>query len=52
MLLAKDSALDYMGSIHYLTRRCNSVGLGSDFDGIVEVPRGLEDVSKYPQLVR
>ena len=29
-----------------------SVGLGSDFDGIQSVPRGLEDVSKYPELVR
>lgn len=29
------------------------VGLGSDFDGISGmVPRGLEDVSKYPVLVR
>ncbi|KAL8755148.1 MAG: hypothetical protein Q9199_003852 [Rusavskia elegans] len=27
------------------------VGLGSDFDGILETPRGLEDVSKYPDLV-
>jgi len=27
------------------------VGLGSDFDGIGTVPRGLEDVSKYPQLI-
>lgn len=27
------------------------VGLGSDFDGIVSVPRGLEDVSKYPDLI-
>ncbi|KZT38049.1 hypothetical protein SISSUDRAFT_1021994 [Sistotremastrum suecicum HHB10207 ss-3] len=26
------------------------VGIGSDFDGIASVPRGLEDVSKYPQL--
>ncbi|TFK53894.1 hypothetical protein OE88DRAFT_1128995 [Heliocybe sulcata] len=26
------------------------VGLGSDFDGIGDTPRGLEDVSKYPQL--
>lgn len=30
----------------------NSVGLGSDFDGIGDVPVGLEDVSKYPALVR
>lgn len=27
------------------------VGLGSDFDGIENVPRGLEDVSKYPDLI-
>ena len=27
------------------------VGLGSDFDGISDVPLGLEDVSKFPDLV-
>lgn len=27
------------------------VGLGSDFDGIESTPRGLEDVSKFPDLV-
>jgi membrane dipeptidase len=27
------------------------VGLGSDFDGIPNVPEGLEDVSKFPELV-
>ncbi|KAK4193055.1 membrane dipeptidase-domain-containing protein [Podospora australis] len=27
------------------------VGFGSDFDGIETVPEGLEDVSKYPDLV-
>ncbi|KAK2028509.1 membrane dipeptidase [Colletotrichum zoysiae] len=27
------------------------VGFGSDFDGIGSVPKGLEDVSKYPNLV-
>lgn len=26
------------------------IGIGSDFDGITMVPRGLEDVSKYPDL--
>jgi membrane dipeptidase len=26
------------------------VGIGGDFDGISEVPSGLEDVSKYPAL--
>ncbi|KAK8092452.1 uncharacterized protein PG998_014937 [Apiospora kogelbergensis] len=27
------------------------VGIGSDFDGMAAGPRGLEDVSKYPQLI-
>jgi membrane dipeptidase len=27
------------------------VGLGSDFDGISRVPEGLEDVSRYPDLL-
>jgi membrane dipeptidase len=27
------------------------VGLGSDFDGVTEVPEGLEDVSGYPNLI-
>jgi membrane dipeptidase len=27
------------------------VGLGSDFDGITEVPDGLEDASKFPDLI-
>ena len=27
------------------------VGLGSDFDGIFDTPEGLEDVSKFPDLV-
>ncbi|KAK8044759.1 hypothetical protein PG993_004783 [Apiospora rasikravindrae] len=28
------------------------VGIGSDFDGMQSGPRGLEDVSKYPDLIR
>lgn len=27
------------------------VGIGTDFDGIPTVPKGLEDVTKYPDLV-
>ena len=27
------------------------VGLGSDFDGMAKGPKGLEDVSKYPDLI-
>ncbi|GAA5827033.1 hypothetical protein JCM11251_002214 [Rhodosporidiobolus azoricus] len=38
---------DYIGK---LAGR-DKVGLGSDFDGITAVPEGLEDVSKYPNLV-
>jgi membrane dipeptidase len=30
----------------------DSVGIGSDFDGIKSVPNGLEDVSKFPNLTR
>jgi membrane dipeptidase len=29
----------------------NHVGLGSDFDGIPSTPKGLDDVSKYPDLI-
>ncbi|XP_063916992.1 dipeptidase 1-like isoform X2 [Zophobas morio] len=28
----------------------NHVGIGSDYDGVSSVPKGLEDVSKYPDL--
>ena len=28
------------------------VGLGSDFDGVDTIPRGMEDCSKIPALVR
>ena len=28
------------------------VGFGADFDGIEIVPKGMEDVSKYPDLIR
>lgn len=27
------------------------VGIGSDFDGMLDAPKGLEDVSKYPDLI-
>ena len=28
------------------------MGLGSDFDGVDAIPKGMEDVSKLPDLVR
>ena len=27
------------------------MGIGSDFDGISSIPEGLEDVSKFPDLI-
>lgn len=29
----------------------NHVGIGSDFDGTMQTPSGLEDVSKFPLLI-
>lgn len=29
----------------------DNVGLGGDYDGVPRVPKGLEDVSKYPKLL-
>jgi membrane dipeptidase len=41
--------LDYMTKL----MGADHVGLGSDFDGVSGmVPRGMEDVSKYPAIVR
>ena len=39
--------------IEYIRRIAgvDCVGLGSDFDGITEVPVGMEDVSKFPDLI-
>lgn len=33
---------DFIGADH--------VGIGGDYDGVERVPKGLEDVSKYPDL--
>jgi membrane dipeptidase len=38
--------IDYLCSV----MGTEHVGIGSDFDGIDEVPEGLEDVSKFPDL--
>lgn len=39
--------------IEHIRQICgvDCVGIGSDFDGITEVPVGLEDVSKFPDLI-
>ncbi|GEQ70408.1 hypothetical protein JCM33374_g4085 [Metschnikowia sp. JCM 33374] len=45
---------DAVNHILYIARLIGwaHVGLGSDFDGIPEGPTGLEDVSKYPNLIQ
>jgi membrane dipeptidase len=30
---------------------CEHVGIGSDFDGMLEGPEGLDDVTMYPELI-
>lgn len=45
-----DDAIDHIFHIA-MVAGWEHVGLGSDFDGIDEVPVGLEDVSKYPDLL-
>ncbi|KAH9946097.1 membrane dipeptidase-domain-containing protein [Epithele typhae] len=41
---------DHVDHIANVTGRSH-VGIGSDYDGIGSVPEGLEDVSKYPNLI-
>ncbi|XP_050361358.1 dipeptidase 1-like isoform X1 [Nymphalis io] len=43
---------DVAEHFHYIKRMIGAdyVGVGGDFDGVNRVPRGLEDVSRYPEL--
>ncbi|KAF8160895.1 membrane dipeptidase-domain-containing protein [Crassisporium funariophilum] len=45
-----DAVADHVDHIAKVAGK-EHVGLGSDFDGIADVPVGLEDVSKYPALI-
>ncbi|KAL6308043.1 membrane dipeptidase-domain-containing protein [Sparassis latifolia] len=45
-----EALADHIDHIASITGRAH-VGIGSDFDGIGTVPVGLEDVSKYPDLI-
>jgi len=49
----KTSLSDVIDHIVYIGRRIGfqHVGIGSDFDGMSNGPKGLEDVSKYPNLI-
>lgn len=44
---------DAVAHILHIVNVCgwDHVGFGSDFDGIPEGPKGLEDISKYPDLL-
>lgn len=51
----QNSTLDFVADhIMYIGQKIGfeHVGIGSDFDGTFDTPRGLEDVSKFPDLVR
>ncbi|HVZ56635.1 MAG TPA: dipeptidase [Chitinophagaceae bacterium] len=43
---------DLVDHIDYIVRLVGDdyVGLGADYDGVDEVPRGLEDVTSYPRI--
>lgn len=45
---------DVVNHIDYIVKLVgvDYVGLGSDFDGILTTPKGLEDVSKYPAITK
>ncbi|KAK7685358.1 hypothetical protein QCA50_011722 [Cerrena zonata] len=45
-----EAVADHVEHIASITGK-KHVGIGSDFDGIESVPKGLEDVSKYPALI-
>jgi len=51
--LAKAGVGDVAAHIDHIAQLAGveHVGLGSDFDGVTEVPVGLEDVSAYPNLI-
>ncbi|MCX5647028.1 MAG: dipeptidase [Phycisphaerae bacterium] len=51
--LGKASVGDVANHIDHIAKLVgvDHVGLGSDFDGVTEVPVGLEDVSAYPNLM-
>ncbi|XP_051057373.1 dipeptidase 1 [Phodopus roborovskii] len=51
---SKDATLSHVADhLDYIKKVAGpeAVGLGGDYDGVTELPRGLEDVSKYPDLI-
>ncbi|HSM79394.1 MAG TPA: membrane dipeptidase, partial [Bryobacteraceae bacterium] len=52
--LSKATLADVVAHIDHAVRigGIDHVGIGSDFDGIPCAPKGLEDVSRFPELTR
>ena len=52
MLKAKIKIATILEHINHIANvsGVDHVGIGSDYDGVSSVPKGLEDVSKYPDL--
>jgi membrane dipeptidase len=52
--MARATLEDVVGHIGHAVKLAgvDSVGIGSDFDGVSCTPRGLEDVSRFPDLTR
>jgi membrane dipeptidase len=50
---ATGTVSDVVDHIDHIVQRIgiDHVGIGSDFDGVFLLPRGLQDVSKYPNLI-
>ncbi|GLH04188.1 Dipeptidase [Gryllus bimaculatus] len=44
-----EDVVDHINYIRNVTG-VNHIGIGSDYDGVSKVPKGLEDVSSYPRL--
>jgi membrane dipeptidase len=47
-----ETVVDHIDHIVEVTGSTDSIGLGSDFDGVSMVAKGLEDVSKLPNLTK
>jgi membrane dipeptidase len=49
-VITLDAVVDHISRVAAIAG-VDHIGLGSDFDGVSEVPEGLSDVSMYPNLI-
>lgn len=47
-----ETVVDHIDHIVKVTGGTDNIGLGSDFDGVASIARGLEDASKLPNLTK